>query len=544
MEQSDSASPEAEPRQEPLRAGPLLALALLFVGAAHLPELAGGFIWDDRVLIEAMGTEPSLSPLEHLDTRFFGETPEAGASAYYRPLTSLSFAIDASVWGMQPFGFHLTNWLLHLACTALVFGLCLRMGAHPLGSAFAAALFGVAPRLTESVGWISGRTDLIATLGALGALALHRSEPRALLDRIAAAAVLFLGILGKEVAIAGAASLVALECARLTGRSSAHRALLNLAPMAGALLVYGALRMGAPDAASSAPPFSFPDRLLLGLETLGTYVLLLADPLRPRLQIGLLDTGLTWRALIGMGAALGVVVGGVQIARRRSGLELAALALGFTALLPVLHVLPLPVKVVAADRFLYLPLAALVVLCASLSRGLNLRATPRTALIAGGALAAFFASTAWRAADWADEVALWQKATHRSHPLNSRPHVMLGEALLRNGQPERALGVLQRAHRIDLAYSRERPWADDSGTILGNRAAALAALGRHGEATEILIQLSEREPERPQHQYNLGVLYARQQRINPALRALERAQRLAGHYPAAAELHAVLSKER
>src|SRR5512138_288753 len=42
-------------------------------------------------------------------------------SSYWAPLTWLSFALDHALWGLQPFGFHLTNLVLHAANAGLAF---------------------------------------------------------------------------------------------------------------------------------------------------------------------------------------------------------------------------------------------------------------------------------------------------------------------------------------------------------------------------------------------------------------------------------------
>ena len=55
---------------------------------------------------------------------FFTESLISGAgqvSNYWRPLLLMSFAIDYRLWGLAPFGFHLTNVLLHLIAAWLIF---------------------------------------------------------------------------------------------------------------------------------------------------------------------------------------------------------------------------------------------------------------------------------------------------------------------------------------------------------------------------------------------------------------------------------------
>src|SRR6185369_7514920 len=97
---------------------------------------------------------------------------------FFRPLFILSYIVDSRIWHDRPFGFHLTNILLHALSSLLVFKLGLRLfqdsklPAKSLKAATGAAavLFLVHPSHTEAVTWISGRADLLATLFCLAAL--------------------------------------------------------------------------------------------------------------------------------------------------------------------------------------------------------------------------------------------------------------------------------------------------------------------------------------------------------------------------------------
>lgn len=523
----------------------LLAAALALVSLAHAPGLDGGFVWDDRVLI-LESSAPALA--SHFTETFWTRSPQGEALAYYRPVTSLSFALDETLWSGAPGGFHTTNLLLHLLCCALLFALCRRVGAPPIAAAFAAALFGVLPRLTESVSWISGRSDVLAALGTLGALALHRSEPHGGPRRALAAAALLFGLLAKETAAAGAVALVACEVARCRDGSPAVRpvrAVRNLVPALGACALYLGLRLASGAEALGAEHLPLSERGLVALEALGRYAGMLLDPLRPRVQIGLLGvTHWGWTAA-GAGVLVAMLALGTRAWRRRWPAEvLAALSFAAAALLPTLHLLPLPIGVVAADRLLYLPaLGAAIALAwrASQLEGGRARAA---AAAAAFALAAFLPATALRARSWTDEVGFWETAALRAHPLNSRPTQLLGEALLRAGRPALALEASKRSLRINASFRRERPWADSRGLILGNIAGALSALGRDREALEVMRELVSRDPLDPKHRYNLGVIYGRLLRFDASLAALDRALLLRPHWERAAAARRAVAEAR
>lgn len=79
------------------------------------------------------------------------------------PLTWLSLMLDSSIFGINPFGYHLTNLLLHVMNTILLFLILCRMTKALWPSAFVAALFAIHPLHVESVAWIAERRDVLST---------------------------------------------------------------------------------------------------------------------------------------------------------------------------------------------------------------------------------------------------------------------------------------------------------------------------------------------------------------------------------------------
>lgn len=96
--------------------------------------------------------------------------------ANWHPGTWMSLMLDYQIYGLQAWGFHLTNLLLHVANTLLVFVLLRRLKVEYGPALFVAAVFGVHPLHVESVAWITERKDVLATLfGLLAILAYVRS---------------------------------------------------------------------------------------------------------------------------------------------------------------------------------------------------------------------------------------------------------------------------------------------------------------------------------------------------------------------------------
>ena len=97
----------------------------------------------------------------------FASTEQA---AYWAPVMWLSHMLACQLFGLNPWGHHLINVLLHAVNTALVFLLFRRMTGAFWRSVMVAALFGLHPLRVESVAWVTERKDVLST--CLGLLAL------------------------------------------------------------------------------------------------------------------------------------------------------------------------------------------------------------------------------------------------------------------------------------------------------------------------------------------------------------------------------------
>ncbi|PYM57101.1 MAG: hypothetical protein DMD79_20720 [Candidatus Rokuibacteriota bacterium] len=104
----------------------------------------------------------------------------------YMPVTWMSYGLDHLLWGLNPFGYHLTSLLLHVAATLAVYGVAWslfrvgRVGADPpdpeslrIGAAVAALAFGVHPLRAEPIGWISARGTILGGLFILLAVLVY-----------------------------------------------------------------------------------------------------------------------------------------------------------------------------------------------------------------------------------------------------------------------------------------------------------------------------------------------------------------------------------
>ena len=99
-----------------------------------------------------------------------GARGESGYFAYYRPVQILLTAWDYLLWGTNPTGYHLTNLLMFVLASVLVWYLVRQVTNHKEAAFWAGIIFAIHPIHTMNAIWISGRTDSGAALGVLLAL--------------------------------------------------------------------------------------------------------------------------------------------------------------------------------------------------------------------------------------------------------------------------------------------------------------------------------------------------------------------------------------
>jgi hypothetical protein len=83
--------------------------------------------------------------------------------ANWHPLTWLSHMLDCQLFGLQPWGHHLTSIVLHALNAVLAFVLLREMTGALWRSLLVATLFALHPLRVESVAWIAERKDVLST---------------------------------------------------------------------------------------------------------------------------------------------------------------------------------------------------------------------------------------------------------------------------------------------------------------------------------------------------------------------------------------------
>ena len=123
--------------------------------------------------------------------------------ANWHPLAWISLMLDYNLYGSHAGGYHLTNLILHLINTLLLFFLLLRMTGATYRSAFVAALFALHPLHVESVAWVTERKDVLSTMFwflTMGAYVLYSEKP-GILKYIPVIVFFILGLMSKPMLV-------------------------------------------------------------------------------------------------------------------------------------------------------------------------------------------------------------------------------------------------------------------------------------------------------------------------------------------------------
>ena len=486
----------------PRRRDMLVALALgLLTAASYFPAIQAGFVWDDRIWMEA----EAVREWTGLWTIWFAPHGIKN-EAHYWPITYTTFWLEHQLWGYRPLGYHLVNLLLHGVNTLLVGRLMARLAVP--GAWLIAAVFAVHPLHVESVVWVMGRKDLLSALFYLGAVLTWLrfvEEPRAV--RYGLTLALFAAaMLSKSIAVTLPLSLLIGHWWKQgrVRRADLQR-VLPFVVMAAAFVWVDLSFSRSKEAVELS--YSLVDRVLIAAYALWFYVgkllwpsglsVIYAHWVYPWGGIRL-NVPLAWANVV---AAVGVV-GLLWYARQRIGRGPLAAALFFAVTLaPVLGFIDYGYMQFSfvADRYQYLAgIGVIALVGAAAARVVD-------GLLVGGRKVAIglalVALMLLGGATWRQSRIYESKITFYQHIVALNPtardiHHNLGISLLHENRAAEALVALRTA-------LQQRPEHPDAHSDTG---AALILLDRLAEAESHLLRALELDPNHTGARDNLAEL--------------------------------------
>ena len=519
---------------DPTRAGgricmPLLSAVLAATALAYAWTLHFHFVYDDLGQIVA---NPFVQSWQYLPQFFHGNVwmQQSPIGNYYRPLFLTWLLVNHTLFGLHPAFWHLTTILAHLAATALVYVLVLRVSNKQSIAAVAALIFGVHPGHVESVAWISGVTDALMALFLIPSFLafLNYREKKGSKWLVFSLVSYAAALLTKETAIVLPVLLVAyiIFCERDGWAEKVRTAAVLAVPYAIVTVPYFWARASAlhgvahrtVDIPLSISFYTMPSVLWIYLRHLLFPLRLSAFYDTPYV------THVSWHFLLLPLLLVAVVIALLLYAWRKSRSPLIPLAAAFVfvPLMPVLDLSILPMGDFVHDRYLYLPLIGLGLLAGMAVEALNSRKLAGLSLgttLACCAAALLTVSTIVNSLPWADDIPLYEHGIEVA-PINDLPRNKLATTYVARGMYQQGIDAYKYvlANDPDFWYANYR---------MGY---AQYMIG-HYDAAQAYLQKAAAENATPDILFYLGVNSTKVQRYDVAEAALREAVKRDPQHP-------------
>jgi len=455
-----------------VRSLPILGVVLATM-LTYAATLNFGFVFDDHVLIE---TNDAIRSWRYFPGYFTSHIwsfryPHLLAN-YYRPLFLTWLRLNDAVFGLRPWGWHLTLVLVHVGVTWLVYRLALRATEDRRVAVIAALVFGLHPVQAEAVSDVTSAQEPLSTFFILAGLLAwwgSRDLARRTVGLACAVACYAAALLSKESGLMFLPLLLILEGACPAAASAAipvrqrlRSFLFRASPLLLVTILYLAVRTwalkGFAHIVTPVPlateVFTIPAVLLFYLRLLVWPVGLSCYYDTPYVSAASLRAFVLPAAVILMAAA--ALAFWYVKTRRYSPAQARPLAMAAlwmaVAIVPVLNFRLLPQGEIAHDRYLYLPCVGFAILAGLAWRVAGarielwlLRPIATAEWIAVGCLAVLLGSAAARQSlYWSDDLTLNSRA-HKIAPHNVYATTSLAAAAAQRGMEAAAVALYQQA---------------------------------------------------------------------------------------------------
>lgn len=431
--------------------------------------------------------------------KYFSENLIAGSgqiSNYWRPLVLISFAVDYKLSSLNPFGYHLTNTILHILAAWLSFLLLYKISGKKFLSLAAAIIFLVHPLQTEAVTYVSGRADsLSAIFVLLGTLTYFNFRQEKNKKYLAVSLLAFtLALLVKEQSITLPGLIFLVELFFFFNKKKWRDSLRYFAPFVLVAVAYFILRITALNFNDLLSGVDYSDvydsslkiRLLTFTKVFVKYFSLLFFPFNQHMayEIAPVTSILSWAFL-----KFTILVSGlIYIIKKYWGshkLVIFGLAWFIVLLLPRTNIISINRPLY--EHWLYLPMLgfwlAVIILLQELIKKINLKKVVVWYIILFLILY-FSALTIKRNFDWRDPITFYEKN------LKYTPN-----SFIQRNNLGMAYATLNRYDDAIKEYQKAIEIADIYPQVHYNLGNALVALGRTQEAEIEYYRTIEMSPQ-------------------------------------------------
>jgi len=487
----------------------LIIIILILIAIPYFTALQHGFVYDDHGSIEE---NPFLQNVSNISRVITLQTITDNTIADgRRPAVIMSYFMDRIVWGLKPFGYHLTNLFLHLLVVTLLFLLVQRLQKtqNPFPAVAAALIFGLHPVLIEAIQVPAFREDLlVAAFTLLYLLAALKKGRMALF----ALPLLVFALASKE-----SAAMAPILLAWLWGcfpkyrpeKKTASGLLIGSFALVGIFIVLWSMA-GSLQAASeewSGLGLQFPANFLtapwLWIKTLR--ILIIPYPLIADYVVSPVTSVFALPFLLGFTVTCAWIAGAV-ILRRRAPHIAFGMGLMLIAFIPVANLVPLYNPF--AERYLYFLTTGFALIMAFLFYAIP-KTQIRAALLAI-VCAVYAVTTVARLDDWTDDTTLWSK-TLKQEPQSARAHTWIGLELKRQGKLQEAFDHFVKANELHPA---DISALINIGVIYGQQ-------NMLEQSEAMLREAIRRRPNKADAHWNLAMCLYQQERFKEAEQEVE-----------------------
>jgi len=483
---------------------PVAAAAILYY-----PSLNGELVWDDGIV-----QKDQMVAFRNLHDVFFPPRgiPQWGTS-YYRPMVTLTYLLDQALFGRGAArGPHAAVVLYHLIATLFMW-LLARQVLHQQrwaewGAVATGVLFAVHAIHTESVCWITGRSDTVAAMFFLPAVvtALHYRDRGARWALIVSPLLYLCAVLSKEVALSAllVVPLLLLLVPRApdsAGTTTAPRRRWSWVSLGVAYLLttvlYASLRAAGASARTGALNLEWGALLQRAGAAVTYYLIKIVVP--PPQSAYPTHLPATLAMVIALAVAVLLLAAGLWLYLRGRPLLLIAFGWVLLTLAPSLVIAVRQIsETPVAERYLYLPSAGLCLLLG----GVFCAAWPRRVwrvpglILLVGLVGVYSFWARGRVEVWEDNIALWTDVTSKDPA--GLPWHTLGQAYLKRDQDAKAMECFDKAlETYKSSEGRALAWNSKGAVLMKTNPA---------EAAKAFQKSYQERPSYATPYFNLGLL--------------------------------------
>ena len=484
---------------------------LLYLNATY-----GKFVYDDfKIIVENC----FIKEWKYFPKIFTKDYFTISGEMSYRPIVTISYFVDYAIWRLNPFGFHLTNVILHTLNAVLFYLLLNAVLQNKKIVLFSTLFFVTHLALVETINAVGYREDLLsATFLLVSLIYFVKSDNLLYRTNNQRGFTLFYAI-----------SLIAYLCALFSKEMAiTFPVLLPLFTIfsgkkiwPGILKRFKGIYIGYitvslfyiiirfivfrnHELKAAYQPGGFLVNTLTMIKILASYIKLSFFPfnLNADYVVPLVKTPLEGSFILSIIFLVSIFII-FAILTKLSNMFACWMAWFFIMILPVMNILP--IGNIMAERYLYIPVMGFCVAKGILiyritDRTLSPRAIPLrrmvqlvlVILMIGG----YGFSIIWKNGDWRDELTLWTKTIQRS-PNSQRAHCNLGNVYMESGLIEKAQMEYQTALELN----------PKNANVHFNLGLAYEKVGKATEAIREYITVIQLDPNSFNAHYALGTLY-------------------------------------